>query len=118
MVVLWVANLAMLYAAAEIWRSAEPLGFRLPFAVVMVAATFLVIWILYGTRYLVTDDLILAVCGPFRTSVPLAAVEEVLPSRNPLAAPACSLDRLEIRHSGRRLGLETLRPGLRMTIDQ
>ena len=103
--VLWGVNVAMLFAAADVWRSAEPLGLRLPFALLMVAATFLVIWILYGTRYVLAGNEMVALCGPFRAVVPLAEIEEVRPSRSPLAAPAPSLDRLEIRHSGRRLGL-------------
>ena len=104
-VVIWVANLAMLAAAAEIWRSDQSLGFRLVFALVMVSVTFFSIWLIYGTRYALTDENLVAFCGPFRTVVPLAAIEEVRPSRSPLASPAPSLDRIEVRHSGRALGL-------------
>lgn len=104
-ILLWAGNLALLAAAAEIWRSGEPLAFRLAFALTMVAVTFFVLWILYGTRYVLTDEELVALCGPFRTAVPLAAIEEVRPSRSPLASAAPSLDRLEIRHSGRKLGL-------------
>ncbi len=104
-VVLWGSNLAMLWSAAELWRSGEPLALRLGFALVLVAVTFVVIWILYGTRYLLAGDELVAVCGPFRTVVPLAAIEEVAPSRSPLAGPAPSLDRLEIRQTGGGLGL-------------
>lgn len=104
-VVIWIANLAMLAAAAEIWRSDQSLAFRLTFALVMVATTFFSLWLIYGTRYVLTSEDLVALCGPFRTVVPLAAIEEVRPSRSPLASPAPSLDRLEIRHSGKTLGL-------------
>ena len=104
-IVVWGANLAMLFAASEVWRSESLLAFRLPFALFMVAVTFFSLWLIYGTRYLLTDDSLVAFCGPFRTVVALAAIEEVRPSRSPLASAAPSLDRLEIRHSGRAIGL-------------
>jgi hypothetical protein len=35
--------------------------------------------------------------------VPIAEIESVKPSRNPLSSPACSLDRLHVRyHSSKR----------------
>ena len=101
----WVSNVAVLVAAATIWRSDQPLVFRAIFALVMVIVTFFSLWLIYGTRYLLTSDELVAACGPFRTVVPLAAIEEVRPSRSPLSSPAPSLDRLEVRHSGRALGL-------------
>ena len=88
--VLWGANLAMLFAAADVWRSPLPLASRLSFAVLMIATTFFVLWLLYSTRYLLTNEALVARCGPFRTVVPLAAIEAVAPSRSPLASPACS----------------------------
>ena len=102
---LWGSNLAILWAAAEVWQSDAGLAFRLTFALIMVVVTFFVLWILYGTRYALTAEDLIAFCGPFRTVVPLAAIEEVRPSRSPLASPAPSLDRLEIRHSGKMIGL-------------
>ncbi len=104
-ILLWAGNLALLAGAAEIWTSAGALAFRLVSALIIVAVTFFVLWILYGTRYVLTNENLVALCGPFRTVVPLAAIEEVRPSRSPLASAAPSLDRLEIRHSGRKLGL-------------
>lgn len=104
-IVVWVANLAMLAAAAEVWRSAGSLAFRLGFGVAMVAVTFFALWLIYGTRYVLTSEALVALCGPFKTVVPLAAIEEVRPSRSLLASPAPSLDRLEVRHSGGRKSL-------------
>lgn len=104
-VLLWAGNLAMLAAAAQIWRSDQGLAFRLIFAMLMVGTTFFALWLLYGTRYVLTSENLVALCGPFKTVVPLGAIEEVRPSRNPLASAAPSLDRLEIRHSGKTLGL-------------
>ena len=39
----------------------------------------------------------------FRWRVPLAAIESIEPTRNPLSSPACSLDRLLIRYAGKRI---------------
>ena len=36
--------------------------------------------------------------GVLRSEVPIAAITEVAPTRNPLSAPAMSLDRLAIRY--------------------
>jgi len=42
-------------------------------------------------------------CGPFRYRVPLAEIDLVQPSHNPLSSPAASLDRLLIKwHEERR----------------
>ena len=51
------------------------------------------------------SDRLIARCGPFTTTVSLEAIEAIPPSRSPLASPACSLDRLHIRHRGSSSGL-------------
>lgn len=103
--VIWGANVLLLATAAWVWQVGEPLAFRLITVLVLAATTFFALWVLYGTRYLLTDESLVVFCGPFRMLVPLATIEEVRPSRNPLASAATSLDRLEIRRSGKLLGL-------------
>lgn len=70
-----------------------------------LASAVLSIWILLGTSYTLASDRLIARCGPFTTTVSLEAIEGVSPSRSPLASPACSLDRLHIRHRGSSSGL-------------
>ena len=65
------------------------------------AAAAFMLWVLYTTRYLFTEDSLLIECGPFRYRVPLAEIVSVQPSRNPLSSPACSLDRLMIKWGSR-----------------
>ena len=101
---IWGANVLLLAVAAWVWQVGEPLAFRLITVLVLAATTFFTLWVLYGTRYLLTNESLTAFCGPFRMVVPLATIEEVRPSRNPLASAATSLDRLEIRRSGKLLG--------------
>jgi hypothetical protein len=63
--------------------------------VVAVAAVLLTTFPLY---YEITDTELLVRCGLMRRRVPLASIEEVVPSRNPASAPTWSLDRLRIEY--------------------
>ncbi len=71
--------------------------------VLLIGMAAFLLWVLYGTGYTLTADRLLIRSGPFRFRVPLAEIDSVTPSRNPLSSPACSLDRLDVRyHRGRR----------------
>jgi len=48
------------------------------------------------TSYTITDDALIVRCGPTRSTVPLAAIQTIRASRTLLAAPAVSLNRLEV----------------------
>ena len=89
-------------AAAGVWFSPESLGVRVGMTVVSAATAAFVLWVLYGTAYTLTDEQLVVRSGPLRWTVPLAAIEEVFPTHNPLSAPACSLDRLHIRRNDSR----------------
>ena len=75
---------------------------RLAYFAGMLAAAGFMLWVLYGTSYTLTKSELLIRCGPFRMRFPLADVESVTPTRNPLSSPACSLDRLSIRGRAKR----------------
>lgn len=60
-------------------------------------------WILHGTGYALGEKELRIHAGPFRWRVPLAEVESIEPSRNPLSSPACSLDRLLIVFGSRKI---------------
>ncbi len=62
----------------------------------------LVISLLLRTYYSVEGDTLRIISGPFRWRVPIAEIEALEPTRNPLSSPALSLDRLRIRYSGRK----------------
>jgi hypothetical protein len=64
--------------------------------VVLVAMDGLMLWVLYGTGYWVTQDLLLIRCGPLSFRVRLADIESITPTRSLLSSPACSIDRLKI----------------------
>jgi hypothetical protein len=107
----WIVALVLLGAAVSAYAGVAqfsivaPLWLRLAVAAGCAAGAALMLWILYGTKYVLADDSLLAMCGPFRYRVPLAEIDSVRPSRNPLSSPACSLDRLliEWREGRRRL---------------
>lgn len=52
----------------------------------------------YPLNYEITATRLIARSGVMRWKVPLDAIEEVRPTRNPLSAPAWSLDRLRVEH--------------------
>lgn len=104
----WIVALIWLGAAMAIFggfaqfSSNAPVWLRVTILVALVTLAGLMLWILYGTKYAFTKDLLLVVCGPFRYRVPLSEIEGVRPSRNPLSSPACSLDRVLIEWRGGR----------------
>ena len=68
--------------------------------VILVGGAGFLLWILYGTSYAFSPAGLHIRCGPFGILVPLSQISSVVPSRNMLSSPACSLDRLLIQLSG------------------
>jgi hypothetical protein len=96
MALLWSGVFISVYAFWAAWP--ELTAFELKYSLPLVIATCaLLLWFGYGTSYQVEGEFLLVRCGPIRSRVLLSEIEEVLPSRNPLSAPACSLDRLHVR---------------------
>lgn len=62
----------------------------------------LILSTLLNTVYRVDGRTLTVVSGPFRWRIPVAEIESVRRTRNPLSSPALSLDRLSIRYSGNR----------------
>lgn len=64
------------------------------------ANTGLVILLLtYPLRYEILPSQLTVRCGLMRWRIPLSSIQEIRPTRNPLSAPAWSLDRLQIDYS-------------------
>jgi hypothetical protein len=94
-----VAGTAVLVAG--LWTGNPTPGAALGISsILFVAGAFLglMLWGCYHIRYEVTTADLLVRCGPFRTTVPLDAIIEVFPTRNPISSPAPSLDRLQISY--------------------
>lgn len=95
----------MVIGAGSLWDTPAPFGFRIGMVVMLLASSGFIFWLLYSTRYTLTERKLVVHCGPFRWTVMLDSIQEVFPSRNPLSSPACSLDRLHIHYRGSRYGL-------------
>lgn len=68
-----------------------------PFLVGIVLLTgMLFVALALTTNYVFDGPLLLVKSGPFRWHVPLAEIRAIRRTRNPLSAPAFSLDRLQI----------------------
>jgi hypothetical protein len=102
---LWTAVIVMLIGAGNLWGAPVPLIFRLLISLLLILAAAFVLWVLYGTRYVLTDRALIVRSGPFRWVIDLEAIHEISPTRNPLSSPACSLDRLHIRYRPNPSGL-------------
>lgn len=103
--VLWVATLALVYASIDVAVSPTAPLFKAVFLFVCVSGAVIMLWILYGTYYVLTDEVLLIRCGPFRQRVVVSAIQEVNPTRTAMSGAACSLDRLHIKYRGSRSGV-------------
>ncbi|HXG10836.1 MAG TPA: PH domain-containing protein [Gemmataceae bacterium] len=100
------AALLLLAAAALVLVVGLSVGDPEPQAVLGMAAVFaglglftgLILWGCYRTRYEVASSDLIVRVGPFRWTLPLERIVEVFPTRDPLSAPAPSLDRLRINY--------------------
>ncbi|MGE0796997.1 MAG: PH domain-containing protein [Lautropia sp.] len=86
---------ASLYASIELVRAGPPAA-RWTLLLTVGLGVVLPLWLLLDTRYLLRPDRLAIRCGPFRWQVPIAEIEAIVPTRNPLSSPALSLDRLRI----------------------
>ncbi len=66
----------------------------------MLLMVSLILSLLFRTYYSVEGEFLRIVSGPFHWRVPIAEIDSLEPTRNPLSSPALSLDRLRIRYSG------------------
>ena len=85
---------------ALILKTAGP-ATPLAWGVVLVAAVSALavpVWLLCSTRYELKAGALLIRSGPVRQTIALSDIHAVKPSHSPLAAPALSLNRLEIRY--------------------
>ena len=71
--------------------------------IVLLLAAGFIGWLMAATYYLVGEHDLVVHCGPFYWTVPLAAIESITPTWNPLSSPALSLDRLWISYHWGRL---------------
>jgi len=108
--VLAVAAVGVLGAAAAAFLADPATGWLLLAS--MGGAVLLVAVLSVPTEYAVTGEAVVSRYGVLRKRIPLADIERVYPTWNPLSAPAWSLDRLGVRYrtGGRWHGLALISP--------
>ncbi|SER06326.1 PH domain-containing protein [Nitrosomonas sp. Nm51] len=67
-------------------------------AVTLIAGAGFPLWILLSTRYIVDDENLKIMSGPFSWIIPIQSIISVQETRSAGASPALSLDRLEIKY--------------------
>jgi hypothetical protein len=103
---IWVAVVVGLVGGlAPVFFEEGPLGPKLFIVGACLGMDGLMLWVLYGTGYTLTQEQLLVRSGPFVFRVSLEEINSITPTRSLLSSPACSLDRLKIiyRHSWRTL---------------
>ena len=63
---------------------------------VLAVGIGLPLWLLYTTQYVVEDEVLRIQSGPFKWTIPIASINQVVETSNPLSSPALSLRRLKI----------------------
>ncbi len=63
---------------------------------IALAGMGFVAWLFTSTYYVVTDDEVRVVAGPFCSRRPVKSITMIRPMRSTLSAPALSLDRIEV----------------------
>ncbi len=101
-VLVWAGMLLGILGAVLQFLGGEPLPQRVLVLGISVVVVAFVLSLLYGISYTIQDQELLIRAGPFRQRIPLADIDRVRPSRNPLSSPAASLDRLLIQWNDER----------------
>lgn len=65
---------------------------------ISVLVIIFVSWIWFGTGYTITETELQIKSGPLRFRIKLEQIKRIRKTRNPLASPALSFDRLEIKY--------------------
>ncbi|ALC91608.1 hypothetical protein AM500_18820 [Bacillus sp. FJAT-18017] len=68
-------------------------------------------WCWFTTGYKVSEETLIIQYGPIKKKIPIKDIRRIRKSKNPLSAPALSLDRLEISYgSGYGFGMALISP--------
>ena len=68
----------------------------------MVIGIGLPLWLFYTTHYVVKDEVVRIQSGPFKWTIPIASINQVVETSNPLSSPALSLRRLKIVYNNNK----------------
>ena len=94
---IWLSVVFCLWGVGDILGSPLTILPRILLLILVGGTAVLLVWVLYGTRYVLTRDRLLVRCGPFRTRIPLGEIQAVVPARNLYSSAALALDRLHVQ---------------------
>jgi len=76
----------------------------IPMFVLCAGTIALLLWVTFGTYYVISDSVLRIYHGPFRWNIPLKTIEDIVVTRSIISSPALSMDRLRITYnSGRKV---------------
>lgn len=101
-ILVWAGMLLSASGAVMQLKGGAPLLQRVAIFGLSVLVVGFILSLLYGIRYTIQDKELVIRAGPFKQRIPLASIDRVRPSRNPLSSPAASLDRLMIKWNDER----------------
>ncbi|BAK14748.1 hypothetical protein SSIL_0325 [Solibacillus silvestris StLB046] len=70
-----------------------------PSAVLLLVTAFIIVLLcilFFGTKYVIEADELIIYGGIYKKRIPIKQIRSLRPSKNPLSAPAMSIDRIEI----------------------
>lgn len=70
-----------------------------PSAVLLLVTAFIIVLLcilFFGTKYVIEKDELIVYGGIYKKRIPIKQIHSLRPSKNPLSAPAMSIDRIEI----------------------
>jgi len=70
-----------------------------PSAVLLLVTAFIIVLLcilFFGTKYVIEADELIVYGGIYKKRIPIKQIRSLRPSKNPLSAPAMSIDRIEI----------------------
>jgi hypothetical protein len=94
---IWLSVLFCLWGVGDVLRSPLAVLPRVLLLILVGGTAVLLLWVLYGTRYVLTRDRLLVRCGPFRAGIPLGEIQAVVPTRNLYSSAALAFDRLHVQ---------------------
>jgi len=103
MIPIMIVSVGALIAALVVVLVEEtPWPMRALTVVVVLLVILLLFAIFRSTYYVIDGGTLRIVAGPFKWKIPVADIDGVTPSRNPLSSPALSMDRLKISYGKRK----------------
>jgi hypothetical protein len=100
----WLLLLLVIAIVVQVWALVAVLSTNQSAAVsgltaaIIIPGILLTVSVLMRTNYTVAGGVLKIVSGPFRWSIPIVDITEVVDSRSPISSPALSLDRLRISY--------------------